>query len=923
MKHQRLCRNAAVAVLVIAMSACGSGDPASYVASARTYLAKADYNAAIIELKNALKADPNRADARFLLAKALLESGSPRDAETEVRKALELKHPAGDALPLLLRALLLQGEFRKVVAEPFDPRLLHSAARADVDTLRALAYMALDDRRAARTSLDSALATDPNYIQAKIARVRLTATENDLAGALEQANAILAAAPNEIEVLTLKAALQSSLGARDESIKTLEQAVAVQPNSAQVRLALVVALVTGGKIAEAGSHLAGVKKIAPNDSRTWYTDALLAYSQGNMPAARQAIERAKNISPDYVPALYLSGLIDLRLGANAAAEAALRAVVAKVPNDEGARRALAAAYVRRGKTSQALDSLEPLLRRAPNDPSLLRATAEVYFASNDLAKAGEYFARAIKLDSGNIPGRIRLAQVKFATGETALAIKDLEALAASEPIVPEPDLALISAHLQRRDFDKALAAVAALEKKQPSSAITYNVKGVVYMTRGDFKNARANFEMAASLDADYAAASFNLARLDLVERNYDGARARYQRLLAREPGSEQVLLALAELLVATKAPPAEVKAAIERAVVANPTSVRPRLALINYNGQVRDWSAAVVAAQQAQAAVPDSPEIVEALGTMQFAAGETNQAIESFKRAVQMQPVSPAPLVRLAELQAKVKDYDGAIESLRTAIELQPDLPGVWIALATVYVDASRIGAGLDYARRLQKQRADRAVGFAVEGELDARQKKWPESAAAYRVALARQPAPFIVGRLHSALWAAGMTAEANALARQWVKDHPADLTVRSYLADLSMARKDYRAAAAQLASALEIDPDNVVMLNNLGWALNELGDPKAVDYAARAYAQAPNQASTADTYGWVLFQRGDTARAVELLRQAVELDPNDAGKRVRLARALLKAGNKDAAKKELGIVAKAQGSPAERAEAEQLLKNL
>jgi putative PEP-CTERM system TPR-repeat lipoprotein len=321
--------------------------------------------------------------------------------------------------------------------------------------------------------------------------------------------------------------------------------------------------------------------------------------------------------------------------------------------------------------------------------------------------------------------------------------------------------------------------------------------------------------------------------------------------------------------------------------------------------------------------LPDSPQITEALGAVQAAAGDTNQAIESFKRAVQMQAGSAAPLVRLAELQAKTKDYDGSIASLRAAIELQPDLPAVWLALATVYADADRIESGLDNARQLQKQRTDRAVGFALEGELYARQKKWSESAAAYRAALARQPVPFLVVRLQSALRSGGRAGDANAVMQQWVKDHPADVTVRALLAEQSMDRKDYRAAATHLLTALENEPDNVVLLNNLAWVLNELSDPKAIDYAARAYARMPTSASAADTYGWVLVQQGDMARGVELLRQGVGLAPNDAAKRLRLARALLKAGNKDAAKKELEILSKAEGSPAERAEAEQLLKNL
>ena len=334
-------------MLVVAISACDRDDPTRHIAAAQKSLDQADYKTAIIELKSALGVAPNQAEARFLLAKALLESGKPRDAETEARKALELNYPADDALPLLLRALLVAEEYQKVVAEP-DRQLMRPVARADAETLRALAYLAMKDQKSTRAALASALAADPSYQPAKIAQVRLAMAENDLPGALDLASAILAAAPSAIEALVLKAELQSALGRRDEGVRTLERAVEIKADDVPIRSSLIVALVKAGRTGDADRHLAEVKRLAPNHPRTWYSEALLAYSRRNMPAAQAAIERAKHLEPDYLPALHLSGLIDMRMEDYAAAETALRAVVAKMPDDEDARRSLATTFVRRG-----------------------------------------------------------------------------------------------------------------------------------------------------------------------------------------------------------------------------------------------------------------------------------------------------------------------------------------------------------------------------------------------------------------------------------------------------------------------------------------------------------------------------------------------------------------------------------------------
>ncbi|NDP41160.1 MAG: PEP-CTERM system TPR-repeat protein PrsT [Aromatoleum sp.] len=922
MNIRQLSGGIAALVLIAAISGCNRSDPASFIASAQSYLTKADYKAAIIELKNALAQAPNNPDARFLLARALLDGGDPVAAETEARKALELKYPADEVYPVLAWSLLRQGENKKLIGDVANRTLGGAIARAEVGTVVGLAHLALGQRKEARAAIEGALVAQPDNGHARVAGARLAMIEGDPTGAKKLVADTLAKDPKDIDALMLKADIERSQGGRDEAIATLERAVEIKPDALAVRYTLVSNLSRAGKLDRAGVHLDELKKVAPNDPRTLYSDALVAFARGNVAAARDAIQRAQQLAPDFLPAQYLSGVIDFQRGSYATAEESLRSVVAKVPDDDGARRILAETYLRRGRAAQALETLEPALRRSPDDPNLLRTAAEVYLGLNNPAKSADFYERANALDKGNVASRVRLAQVRLSTGDSGTAFKDLEGLAEANQSSREPDLALISAHLRRHEYDKALAAAVALETKQPKSPVSHNVKGVVYLAKRDFKNARASFEKALALDSDYVNAAFNLARLDIVERNIDGARKRYEQILAKDPKNEAALLALAELLALQKAPPTEIKAAIDRAIAANPTSVRARLTLISYNGQLKDWKAALAAAQAAQAALPDNPQVLEAVAATQQAAGESIQAVDTLRRAISLQPENPAPLMRLADIQARGKDYDGAIASLRSALNLQPDNPGVWVALANVYAQADRIDAGIADARRLQKERADRAVGFGLEGEIAARQSKWTETVAAYRAAYTRSPVAFVAIRFHSALASAGKREEAAAMAQKWLKDHPSDVTVRAYLGQQAIAQKDIRAAVAYLRPAVEIEPDNVVLLNNLAWALGELGDAKAIPYAERAYGLAPNSAATADTYGWLLVQRGDAVRGLELLRNAANLAPADADIRLHLAKALIKSGDKAAGMQELEALLKTEAPAPARAEAEKLLKS-
>jgi hypothetical protein len=68
---------------------CGKRNPTAFVVSAKSYFAKNEYEAGIIQLKSA--ADSTRqCRGANLYGKALLDTGRPAAAETEIRKAIEL-----------------------------------------------------------------------------------------------------------------------------------------------------------------------------------------------------------------------------------------------------------------------------------------------------------------------------------------------------------------------------------------------------------------------------------------------------------------------------------------------------------------------------------------------------------------------------------------------------------------------------------------------------------------------------------------------------------------------------------------------------------------------------------------------------------------------------------------------------------------
>jgi tetratricopeptide (TPR) repeat protein len=87
---------------------------------------------------------------------------------------------------------------------------------------------------------------------------------------------------------------------------------------------------------------------------------------------------------------------------------------------------------------------------------------------------------------------------------------------------------------------------------------------------------------------------------------------------------------------------------------------------------------------------------------------------------------------------------------------------------------------------------------------------------------------------------------------------------------------KDYKAAADAYEKLLIVDPKSSLALNNLAYLYSEKLDQldRAKDLAQQARQLLPNDPSTADTLGWILYKNGQYASALSLLQESANKLP-------------------------------------------------
>ena len=909
--------------MALMVSACSGDNPDALMASAQDYLNRKDAQAAIIQLKNALKARPDSAKARLMLGQALLATGDAEGAVTEFNKAKDQGASPDEVVPLLIQALLQNRQYSKVTAEYAGQQLGSDQAQADLKTSVAIAWQRQGQQDKARDSLNEALKVKADYAPAFLELARTSALSGDLDGALAGLDKVPRQSSIAHEAFKLRGdLLLYGKQDTDAALAAYQEALQINPSYKEAQAGLIELQLVQGKLDAAEQALQELAKTAAGRPQTVYLQTMLAYAKKDFKAAQEHSQKLLNLMPESYRALELAGMTELQLGANVQAEALLTKALQLNAGLSMARRGLVTTYVRLGRLDKAMALLPADLERNDRDPGMLALAGQVYMLHGDVDRAQRYFARASRLDPKDPVKRTTLALSHLAAGQGDAALNELQSIAASDDGVVA-DMALANALLQQGKVDQALKAIAALEKKRPSDMVPVFLRGRALLQKRDAAGARKAMEQVLAINPDYFPAVGALALLDNSEKRPDDARTRVEAAIKRQPGNVQAYQVLLELRAANGADQAEQASILRRAVDGAPNNPLPRQLLAEFFLRGGEPKEALAVAQKAVVALPDNVQLLDVLGRAQAANGEHGQAQASFNRMQALQPQSAVPYLRMASASLIAGDRAAADQNLRKALELDPNSLEAQQGLASLAMAAQRPDEALAISRTVQKQRPKEKVGYVLEGEVHAAGKAWDKAADIFRTGLKQVSNPELAVRLHEVLLAAGKKSDADRWAAEWQRTQPKDAAFPFYLGSRALAAKDLPEGLRQFERVLALQPGNVIALNNMAWIKGQLGREGALADAERTNTLAPNQPAFMDTWAMLLSAANQHDRALELQKKAVQLQPKALEYKLNLAKIYIKAGQKDAAKPLLDELAAAGSGFGGQAEVEQLRKAL
>src|ERR1700733_13136150 len=545
---------------------------ADYLSTAKASMKKGDLKSAQIDLRNAVRNDPQNAEAHYWLGRVSFELGDPAASEREATAARDRGFDPHQTVPLLAQALLAESKFDDLLntlkPEGKDPLL-----DASILVARGYAQISLKRPEEAQNSFAEAEQTAPNAVEPLLADARLAVARADLADAQAKIDRAIAAQPKSAEALLAKSQLLRLKNDVPGAIAVLDALITDQPSIMQAHLDRASLELSSGKNDAARADIDTVLKGTPGNVNAIYLQAVMEAQARNYKAADADLERISGYVGRIQRAYYLQAVVKEQLGQLEQAEQAARKYLGRAPNDLAAYKILARIQFAKHRPDQVIDTLAKVAESGKGDAEAYDLLGRAYAATGRGTEAVTAFQKAETLAPNNVGVQTRLASVRMGMGDVDTAMGDLEHTLELAPKLPAVGEALFFAALATGDTAKAGDALAKVRAAQGQTEVVGNLEGLFKLAQIDFPGAKAIFADLVEKYPDFMPAKTNLARVDIMLDDRPAAEQILTGVLAKQPTAEPALTMVVSGYVQTNRL-AEAVSVLERAHSAGPDQVR-------------------------------------------------------------------------------------------------------------------------------------------------------------------------------------------------------------------------------------------------------------------------------------------------------------------------------------------------------------
>ncbi|WNB77255.1 XrtA/PEP-CTERM system TPR-repeat protein PrsT [Methylomonas koyamae] len=493
-------------------------------------------------------------------------------------------------------------------------------------------------------------------------------------------------------------------------------------------------------------------------------------------------------------------------------------------------------------------------------------TTESMDAINELLKLEYAFNQdAIRLTKQGLE--------KLNAGDKQQGLKDLEASWKLERRLIPTGVMLALNYVQDKEYERAQKIGKEIQKltTQKEYGLGYTIEGIVYAAKGELDKAETAFKQAIRRMPDEKNALLNLARLEEKKGHYTDAKTHLQTIVGIESTHLQALEQLAKIefsLGNTE----EATALLNKAINAHPDESGPIIILAqSYLKSGNNQNVLALTKNKT------NPALLELRGKAYLSLGETESAEQIFENIVEQLPKSAAANYLLAEFFAKAGNIPEATKQIQNTLNKDPKfLPARIGEIKTLFFSGKTIEAD-QATQALIKEFGDKPEVLSIAGWLSSQKRDFSQAEKYFeKMARSNLDTELVLWWVNS-LWAQNKYDPGFKIIKDWLKNHPDDISVQMAMADGYMGLQKKAEAKEAYLKIIEKQPKLTAAYNNLAWLVQETDLKQAIRYAEIAHDLEKENPLVTDTLGLLLIRDGQLDRGEALLKQATDKAPENA----------------------------------------------
>ncbi|XKH00701.1 tetratricopeptide repeat protein [Marinobacter nauticus] len=700
-RHPLLALLTTGAILLPLLTGCNGGDSpntdeaASHIERAETYTDQGQYRSALLEVRNAIKADPDNVDHVVMLAELYLDIGAAREAAELLEPWME-EHTSEVALPLATAYVRLGKHLSaRETLDQYQPQ--GPGQQTEATLLRAEALRLSGDATEALSLFRNLMENHPSNPRAALGTLRAQLDLNQASQAARTANDWLQQNPPDPRVRYWKGAAQYQENNLEGAAQTLTDAASELPASdvflpvrRDILTLLSRVLTEQGKAVEAQVYNKILAEHQDTSAREQGEAAIAALQEGNVDEAKRILGDMLEMNPDNRAAALMLGALNTSMGDTETGSRLLTENLDPETTPTPFLRAATMAQIDTGKREEALQTLERALEARPNDNDIIamHGILALSFDDEQHQKAGiASLQRAINNEPDRTRLRLALANHYLTSDQPEPAIHQLLEVARRTP--DRIEALQQAARLYARNhppqdilnwLDGLAGQTPELEKNADVLAALVNI-GV-----GNLEQARERLAPYQQTDSEYVKqADIELllaeTRAAVNGGNYGAARAKASEAIGLAPNSLRTLLLPAAISQAEgdlDRALEEIDAAEQVTGKAGPTIIARTSVLEANNGttQAFDYLFSQWQEQRRDVLIPT---------LLRLARNEGPEALGTVTKAwIEQQPQNPAANMARADWLVTDGQEQLAISHYETVLDSNPGNPAALNNLAWI-----------------------------------------------------------------------------------------------------------------------------------------------------------------------------------------------------------------------------------------------